>query len=72
MRQGQPRNAARADEALQQRFPTHFLLPYSYAATEEKRSLPVENTHGNSQTHIVETSDHAALRIGGSFAVLLM
>ena len=44
----------------------------SCVPTAERRDLPVENTHGNSQTNIVETSDHAALRIGGSFAVLLM
>jgi len=42
------------------------------AATAEKTGLPVENTHGNWQTHMTEIADHAALRIGGSFGVLLM
>src|SRR5438445_6661528 len=44
----------------------------SCVPTAERRDLPVENTHGNSQTHMVETPIHAALRIGGSFAVPLM
>jgi hypothetical protein len=38
----------------------------------KRTGLPVDNTHGNRQTHMGETADHAALRIGGSFGVLLM
>ena len=51
-------------------------IPHALPSRSNKDSQPIFSylmvRYGNSQIHMVETTDHAALRIGGSFGVQLM
>ena len=66
---GQPRNPA-LWKVNPTKTPNQFSSA-SCASTAKRTGLPVENTHLYSQTHMVKTTDHAALWNGGSSGVLL-